>query len=273
MTNLNSKTIFITGGSRGIGRAIALKAAQDGAQIVLAAKTAEPHPHLPGTIYSVAEEIKNAGGVCLPLQVDIRDEEKLKEAADQAAAHFGGIDILVNNASAIHLAPTLHTPVKKLDLMWSVNARGTFLTTQACLPYLLKAENPHVLMLSPPLNMKPKWFKNHCAYTMSKYGMSMCVLGMAEEFKEQGVAFNALWPVTVIATDALKALGVPLPQDRMRKPEIVADAAYQILTQPSRTCTGNFFTDEEILSQAGITDFESYAVDPTKKLIPDFFLD
>lgn len=273
MTNLKGKTLFITGGSRGIGRAIALRAATDGANIVLAAKTAEPHPHLSGTIFTVAEEIKQAGGACLPLQVDIRDEEKITQAVTQAANHFGGIDILVNNASAINLTPTLDTPAKRMDLMWSVNARGSFLTSQACLPFLLKAENPHVLMLSPPLNMKSKWFKNHCAYTMSKYGMSMCVLGMAEEFKDQGVAFNALWPVTVIATEAFKAIDPRIPVANMRKPEIVADAAYYIFTQASKSCSGNFFTDEEILQKAGVLDFQSYAVDSSKTLIPDFFLD
>lgn len=272
MTTLKGKTLFMTGGSRGIGRAIALKAAQDGANIVLAAKTAEPHPQLSGTIFTVAEEIKKAGGNCLPLQVDIRDEAKIESAVEQAVSHFGGIDILVNNASAINLTPTLHTPAKRMDLMWSVNARGTFLTSQACLPHLLKAENPHVLMLSPPLNMKPKWFKNHCAYTMSKYGMSMCVLGMAEEFKDR-VAFNALWPVTVIATEAFKAIDPRIPVTHMRQPEIVADAAYYIFTQQSKDCSGNFFTDEEVLNKAGITDFQKYAVDSSQKLIPDFFLD
>ncbi|HXF90930.1 MAG TPA: NAD(P)-dependent oxidoreductase [Candidatus Nitrosotenuis sp.] len=270
---LKNKTIFITGGSRGIGRAIALRAAQDGANIVLAAKTAEPHPHLSGTIFSVADEIQQAGGQCLPLQVDVRDEGRIGQAVQEAADTFGGIDVLINNASAISLTPTLATPIKRFDLMWTVNTRGTFVASQACLPHLLKADNPHVLTLSPPLNMAPKWFKNHCAYTMSKYGMSMCVLGMAEEFKDRGVAFNALWPVTVIATEAFKAIDPNIPINAMRKPEIVAEAAYHIITQSSRVCTGNFFTDEEVLEKAGITDYTPYAIDPRNPLLPDFFLD
>lgn len=273
MTTLKNKTLFITGGSRGIGRSIALRAAQEGANIIIAAKTAEPNPKLPGTIYSVATEIEAAGGKALPLQVDIRDAETLEAAVQQASSHFGGIDVLVNNASAISLTPTLQTPMKRFDLMFDVNVRGTFATTQACLPHLLKSSNPHVLTLSPPLNMNPKWFQRHCAYTMAKYGMSMCVLGMAEEFRQEGIAFNALWPITVIATDAFKAIDATIPLTKMRKPEIVADAAYWILTQPSRSCTGNFFVDEEVLGKAGIKDFTGYAVDPSQKLLPDFFLD
>lgn len=273
MEKLKGKTIFITGGSRGIGRQIALKAAEDGAQIVIAAKTDVSHPTLGGTIFTVAKEIEEKGGKCLPLKMDIRDENQIQQAVAAAADHFGGIDILINNASAISLTPTLLTPSKKFDLMMGVNARGTFLTSQACLPHLLKAENPHVLTMSPPLNMAPKWFKKFSAYTMSKYGMSMCVLGMAAEFKSQRVAFNALWPATVVATDAFKAIDPTLPFDCMRKPEIVADAAYEILTRPSETCSGNFFIDEEVLREAGIHDFSSYAMDPTKQLIPDFFLD
>lgn len=273
MTKLKEKVVFITGGSRGIGREIALKAAADGAHIVIAAKTAEPHPKLEGTIYTVAKEIEAAGGQCLPLQVDIRDELQIHEAVAQAVQHFGGIDVLVNNASAISLTPTLLTQPKKFDLMFGVNVRGTFMTSQACLPHLMKSENPHVLTLSPPLNMAPKWFENNCAYTMAKYGMSMCVLGMAAEFKGKGVAFNALWPATMIATEAFKAIDTSIPFDCMRKPEIVAKAAYTIVTRPSRECTGNFFTDEEVLKEAGVTDFSKYAVNPEKKLLRDFFLD
>lgn len=270
--SLRNKTIFITGGSRGIGRAIALKCAADGANIVIAAKTDTPHPKLPGTIHTVAQEIETAGGHCLPLKMDARDEDQVKTAIATTVEKFGGIDILVNNASAINLTGTLQTPMSRFDLMMSVNMRATFATCQAALPHLMKAENPHILTLSPPLNMDPKWFKNHVAYTMSKYGMSMCMLGLAEEFRDHGVACNALWPVTVIATDAFKAIDPNIPTDNMRKPEIVADAAYAIFQQPSRNCTGNFFTDEQVLKENGVTDFSSYAMKDGAKLIPDFFL-
>lgn len=270
--SLAGKTIFITGGSRGIGRSVALKCAQDSANIVIAAKTDTPHPKLPGTIYTVAEEVEAAGGKCLPLKVDTRQEDQVQAAAQKAADHFGGIDIVLNNASAINLTGTLQTPMNRFDLMMSVNVRGAFSTVQACLPFLLKADNPHVLTLSPPLNMDPKWFKNHVAYTMSKYGMSMCTLGMAEEFRDQGVAFNSLWPVTTIATDAFKAIDPNLPFECMRKPEIVADAAYAIFNKPSRDCTGNFFTDEQVLLAGGTSDFSVYAMKEGAQLIPDFFL-
>lgn len=273
MSILQGKTIFITGGSRGIGRAIALKAAQEGANIVVAAKTAEAHPKLEGTIYSVAREIEALGGKALPLQCDIRDEQQLHAAVEQAGDTFNGIDVLINNASAIYLASTLETPLKRFDLMFSVNVRGTFAATQACLPYLKKSKNPHVLTLSPPLNMQAKWFKKHGAYTMSKYGMSMCVLGMAEEFKDDGIAFNALWPKTIIATAAVEMLGGASLLRAARKPEIVADAAFFILQRNSRTCTGQFFIDEDVLKSEGITDFAQYAQTPEAKLIPDFFLD
>ncbi|HEX2224919.1 MAG TPA: NAD(P)-dependent oxidoreductase [Thermoanaerobaculia bacterium] len=272
MADLRGKTLFITGASRGIGKAIALRAAADGANVVIAAKTSEPHPKLPGTIHSAAEEIEAAGGKALPLQVDIRDEEQVAEAVRKAAETFGGIDVLVNNASAINLTGTLQTPMKRFDLMWSVNARGTFACSQACIPYLEKAANPHILTLSPPLNLDPKWFKNHTAYTMSKYGMSMCVLGMAAEFRKAGIAVNALWPRTVIATAALAMLGGTVPPENCRTPEIMADAAHAILTRDSRSTTGKFFIDEEVLAQEGVTDFEKYAVEPGKPLLPDLFL-
>lgn len=272
MGALKGKTIFITGGSRGIGLEIAKRAAKDGANIAIAAKTADPHPKLPGTIFSAAGEIEEAGGKALPLQVDIRDEDQIAGAVNKTVEEFGGVDILINNASAINLTGTLETPMKRYDLMHQVNARGTFATSQACLPYLLKAENPHILTLSPPLNMQPHWFENHVAYTMAKYGMSMCVLGMAEEFRDRGVAVNALWPKTVIATAAIAMLGGAVQPEFCRKPDIVADAAYWILTQPSRDCSGNFFIDEEALTKAGVTDFDHYAVKPGSKLLPDLFL-
>jgi citronellol/citronellal dehydrogenase len=273
VNTLKGKTLFITGASRGIGLAIAKRAARDGANIVIAAKTAEPHPRLPGTIHTAAEEIEREGGKALPLMVDIRYEEQLKEAVKQAVERFGGIDILVNNASAISLTGTLETPMKKFDLMFGVNVRGTYATTQACLPELLKAKNPHVLMLSPPLNMKPKWFQNHVAYTMAKYGMSMCVFGMAEEFREQGVAFNALWPRTTIATAAVNMLGGQEMMEASRTPEIMSDAAHAILTRDSRSCTGNFFLDEDLLRESGVTDFAKYLVKPGTQPLPDFFID
>jgi citronellol/citronellal dehydrogenase len=272
MADLRGRTLFITGASRGIGKAIALRAAADGANIVIAAKTAEPHPKLPGTIYSAAEEVEAAGGKALPLQVDIRDEEQVQKAVRQAADTFGGIDILVNNASAINLTGTLETPVKRFDLMWGVNARGTFVCSQACIPFLLKSPNPHVLTLSPPLNLDPKWFARHTAYTISKYGMSLCVLGLAEEFKESGIAANALWPRTVIATAALAMLGGAIPVENCRTPEIMADAAHAVLTRDSRCCTGQFYIDEDVLREAGVTDFEKYAVKPGEPLRPDLFL-
>jgi citronellol/citronellal dehydrogenase len=272
MTDLKGKTLFITGASRGIGKAIALRAAADGANVAIAAKTAEPHPKLPGTIYTAAEEIEAAGGKALPLQVDIRDEDQVYAAVAKTVETFGGIDILVNNASAINLTGTLETPMKRFDLMWGVNARGTFVCSQACLPHLKKAANPHILTLSPPLNMDPKWFKHHVAYTMAKYGMSMCVLGMSEEFKRDGVAVNALWPRTVILTAALAMLGGRIPPEGCRKPEIMADAAHVILTRDSRSHTGNFYIDDDVLASAGVTDLEKYAVQPGNTLMPDLFL-
>jgi len=273
MLNLKNKTLFITGASRGIGKAIALRAAKDGANIAVVAKTSEPHPKLPGTVYTSAEDIEAVGGKALPYVADIRYEEQVKAAVDAAVKKFGGIDVLINDASAISLTPTLQTPMKRFDLMFSVNVRGTFLCSKLCIPHLKNAENPHILNLSPPLNMDPKWFANHLAYTISKYGMSMCVLGMAEEFKKDGIAVNALWPRTAIATAAVKNLlgGEPVIK-QSRKPEIVADAAYFILTKPSRECTGNFFIDDEVLIENGITDLGKYSVVPNARLIPDFFL-
>ena len=269
---LRDKTLFITGGSRGIGLAIALRAAREGAKIAIAAKTVEPHPKLPGTIFTAAEEIEAAGGKALPLQVDIRDEMQVYDAVAKAAEAFGGIDVLVNNASAISLTGTLDTPMKRYDLMQSVNARGTFLCSQACIPHLKKSRNPHILTLSPPLNLNARWFAPHVAYTMAKYGMSMCVLGMAEEFREAGIAVNALWPRTVIATAALQMIpGVKA--EHGRTPEIMADAAHVILTRPSREATGNFYIDEDVLASAGVTDFASYAVKPGAEPLPDLFLD
>jgi citronellol/citronellal dehydrogenase len=271
--SLQGKTLFVTGASRGIGLAIALRAARDGANIAIAAKTAEPHKHLPGTIYSAAEEIEKAGGKALPLIVDVRDEASVYDAVEKTVATFGGIDVCVNNASAIQLTGTLATDMKRYDLMNQVNARGTYLTSKACIPHLKKAANPHVLMLSPPLDMSPRWFEGHVAYTMAKFGMSMCVLGMAAEFKADGVAFNALWPRTGIATAAIKfALAGEEGMKQCRTPEIMADAAHAIFEKPSREFTGNFLIDDSFLYAEGERDFDKYRVDPTARLMPDFFV-
>lgn len=272
-SSLKAKTVFITGGSRGIGRAIALKCAADGANVAIAAKTAEPHPKLEGTIYTVADEIEKAGGQALPLVTDIRQEDQIQASVEKAVERFGGLDILINNASAIQLTGTLTTEMKRFDLMFSVNVRGTFATSRACLPFLKKSDNPHILMLSPPLNMAAKWFKDHCAYTMSKYGMSLCVLGMSEEFKKDHIAVNALWPRTTIATAAVHMLGGEALVQASRKPDIMADAAHVIVRRDSRSCTGHFYVDDEVLTEEGIADFESYAVTPGGPLVPDFFLD
>jgi citronellol/citronellal dehydrogenase len=275
--SLQGKRIFITGGSRGIGLAIALRAARDGASVAIAAKTSDPNPKLPGTIHTAAEEIRAAGGTALPIQCDLRDENQISDAVALAAKEFGGIDILINNASAINLTRTEDTPAKRFDLMFDVNVRGTFLTSQAAIPHLRESaeagRNPHILTLSPPLSMKAKWFKNHVAYTMAKYGMSMCVLGMSEEFKRDGIAVNALWPRTAIDTAALQMIpGVDTAA--CRTPEILSDSAYIILNRNSKECTGNFFVDDEVLASEGITDLEKYSVVPgTKDFLLDFFLD
>lgn len=275
--SLAGKRIFVTGGSRGIGLAIAMRVARDGASIAIAAKTADPNPKLPGTIFTAAEDIRAAGGVALPIQCDIRDENQIESAMRQAAQEFGGIDILINNASAINLTKTEATPAKRFDLMFDVNVRGTFLTSQAAIPYLRESaqagRNPHILNLAPPLSMNPKWFKNHVAYTIAKYGMSMCVLGMAEEFKRDGIAANALWPRTAIDTAAL-AMIPGIDTAACRTPEILADAAYIILNRPSKEATGNFYVDDEVLASEGITDLDKYAVVPgTTDFLLDFFLD
>jgi citronellol/citronellal dehydrogenase len=271
--SLAGKTLFITGASRGIGHAIGLRAARDGANIVIAAKTAAPHKKLPGTIFTAAADMEKAGGKALPIVVDVRDPESVNAGVEAAVTRFGGIDICVNNASAIQLTGTLATDIRRYDLMNQVNARGTFIVSRACLPHLLKAANPHVLMLSPPLDMSPRWFAGHVAYTMAKYGMSMCVLGMAEEFRDQGVAFNALWPRTAIATAAIEfALAGEEGMRHCRTPDIIADAAYAIFNNPSRQCTGNFFIDDVLLYAEGERDFDKYRVDPTKNLMPDFFV-
>jgi citronellol/citronellal dehydrogenase len=271
--SLTGKTLFITGASRGIGLAIALRAARDGANIVVAAKTADPHPKLPGTIYAAAKEIEAAGGKALPLVVDVREESSVQEAVAKAVATFGGIDICVNNASAISLTGTLSTEMKRYDLMHQVNTRGTFLTSKACIPHLKQAANPHVLMLSPPLDISPRWFGSHVAYTMAKFGMSMCVLGMAEEFRGDGVAFNALWPRTGIATAAIQfALAGEEGLKHCRTPEIMADAAHAIFLKPSRAFSGNFVIDDTFLYGEGVRDFDQYRVDPTATLMPDFFV-
>jgi citronellol/citronellal dehydrogenase len=275
--DLSGKKIFITGGSRGIGLAIALRAARDGASVAIAAKTSEPNPKLPGTIHSAAEEVRAAGGTALPIQCDLRDEAQIAAAIAQAAETFGGIDILINNASAINLTPTEATPAKRFDLMFDVNVRGTFLTSQAAIPHLRSSaeagRNPHILTLSPPLSMKAKWFQHHVAYTMAKYGMSMCVLGMSEEFRKTGIAVNALWPRTAIDTAALQMIP-GIDTATCRTPEILADAAYVILNRESKDCTGNFFVDDEVLASVGVTDLEKYSVVPgTTDFLLDFFLD
>ncbi len=271
--DLKGRTLFITGASRGIGLAIGLRAAKDGANVAIAAKTAEPHPKLPGTIYTAAQEIETAGGRALPILCDIRDEHQVKAAVEKAVETFGGLDILVNNASAIDIRSTPHLPVKKWDLMHSVNARGTWVCSKYALPHLLKAANPHILTISPPLGVAPDWFGRHVAYTLAKYGMSLVSLGLSEEWKDEGVAINCLWPRTVIATAAVQNL---LGGDEViahgRKPSIMADAAHAILVKESRACTGNFYIDEDLLRAEGVTDFEPYAVSPGAELYPDFFV-
>jgi len=273
MTTLANKTLFITGASRGIGLAIAKRAAQDGANVAVAAKTAEPHPKLEGTIYTAAEEIEAAGGKALPLVVDVRDEVSVNTAMDSTAERFGGIDIVVNNASAIQLTGTPQTDMKRYDLMHQINTRGTYMVTKHALPWLEKGDNPHVLMLSPPLDMKEKWFAPHVAYTMAKYGMSMCVLGFAGEFRSKGISVNALWPRTTIATAAVNnLLGGDALMRASRTPEIMADAAHLVLTSPAPDFTGNFCIDDTLLYEAGVRDFDKYRVDPTKALQQDFFV-
>ncbi len=270
---LKNKTLFITGASRGIGLAIALRAARDGANVAIAAKTAEPHPKLPGTIFTAAKEIEAAGGKALPLVVDVRDEANVAEAIEKTAARFGGIDICVNNASAIQLTPTTMTDMKRYDLMHQINTRGTFMVSKYCVPHLKRAANPHILNLSPPLDMSEKWFSGHVAYTMAKYGMSMCVLGMAGEFRADGIAVNALWPRTGIATAAIRnALAGDEGMKMCRTVEIMADAAHVILTKPAREFTGQFCIDDTLLWEAGVRDFDKYRVDPTRDLMPDFFV-
>jgi citronellol/citronellal dehydrogenase len=269
--SLANKTLFITGASRGIGLAIALRAARDGANIAIAAKTVKPDPRLPGTIFSAAEEVEKAGGKALPLPCDVRDEQSVEKSVAETVAKFGGIDILVNNASAISLTGTLQTPIKRYDLMTQINARGTFMVSQKCIPHLLKAANPHVLNLSPPLDFDLKWFANHPAYTLAKYSMSIYAWAMAEEFKGK-IAFNGLWPRTGIATAAIAMLGGEDGMKRCRKPEIMADAAYAIFNRPAGACSGNFFIDDEVLAAEGVTDFDQYAVSPGTPLMPDFFV-
>ena len=273
MATLKNKTLFVTGGSRGIGLAIGVRAAQDGANVIVAAKTAEPHPKLPGTIHTAAAEIEAAGGRALPLVCDIRDDEAVAQAVAQGAEHFGGIDIVVNNASAIALLDTEQVTMSRFDLMHQVNARGTFLVSKTCLPWLKQADNPHILAISPPLDMLEKWFAPHVAYSMAKYGMSMCVLGMAGEFREQGIAVNALWPRTTIATAAVNMLGGDELMRMSRKPDIMADAAHAIVSRPSREFTGNFCVDDEVLESEGVTDLSGYSVDPSVQPAPDFFVE
>jgi len=277
MNDLRGRTIFVTGSSRGIGREIALRCARDGANLVITGKTVAAHAKLPGTILTVADEVKQAGGTALAIQLDVRDEQAIQNAVAEAVEKFGGIDVLVNNASAISMTPTLETTPKRLDLMWDVNMRATFLASQACIPYLKLAENPHILTLSPPLNMDAKWFAPHLAYTISKYGMSLCTLGMAREFAAdgktaKGIGVNCLWPRTTIATAAIEFNFPEAVMRASRKPAIMADAAYAILTRDSNTCSGNFFIDEDVLREAGVNDFEQYAVSPGTPLFTDLFL-
>jgi len=269
---LKDKTIFITGGSRGIGKAIALRAARDGANIIIAAKSDKPQRDLPGTIFSAAEEIEKAGGRALPIKLDVRNDQAIIDAVNKAAEKFNGLDILINNASAIALKGTLDLSMDKFDLMHSVNVRATFACSKACLPHLIKSENPHILNLSPPLNLDPAWFKDHVAYTISKYGMSMCVLGMAAEFRSRGVAVNALWPRTVINTSAINMLGGVVKAENCRNSEIMADAAHEILCRDAKTTSGNFFIDEDVLRTAGVKDFDAYAIDASQPLMKDLFL-
>ena len=273
MSTLSGKTLFISGGSRGIGLAIALRAARDGANVTIAAKSAEPHPKLPGTIYTAAEEIEAAGGKALPVVCDIRSEEAVADAVDATVERFGGIDICINNASAIALTPTAMTDMKRFDLMHQINTRGTFLVSKTCLPHLKQGSNPHILNLSPPLDMSQKWFAPHVAYTMAKYGMSMCTLGMSGEFKRDGIAVNSLWPLTAIDTSAVRnLLGGDAVAKMSRSSDIMADAAHAILCRPSADCTGNFFIDEEVLIEEGVTDFNKYQLEPDGQLAGDFFV-
>jgi len=272
-TNLKGKTLLVTGGSRGIGKAIALRAARDGANVAIAAKTHKKHPILPGTIYTAVEEVNEAGGWGLAIRLDVRDQNSVERAVEETVNHFGGLDILVNNASAIMLSDTRELPVRRFDLMFGTNVRGTYLMSRSSIPYLLDSDNPHVLNLAPPLNMNPRWFKDHVAYTMAKYGMSMCVLGMSEEFRNDGIAVNALWPRTVIATAALNMLGGLVKPENCRTEEIMADAAHAVLCQDARRCTGNFFLDEDVLRATGTRDFEKYSVKAGEALMKDLFLD
>jgi citronellol/citronellal dehydrogenase len=273
MRTLKDKVVVITGASRGIGLAMALRAARDGAKVSVWAKTNVPHPKLPGTVHSAVEEINSSGGEGLACLTDIRNEEEVAASVERTVAHFGKIDILINNASAIHLTGTVETPMKRYDLMHAVNVRGTFLCSKHCLPHLLQAESPHILNNSPPLNLDPRWFSGHVAYSMAKFGMSLCVLGMSEEYRETGVGINALWPRTTIATAAVKnLLGGDEAIQRCRKPDIMADAAHAILTRKSRDCTGNFFIDDAVLAEEGVENFDSYAVKPGAELLPDFFV-
>jgi citronellol/citronellal dehydrogenase len=273
--SLEGRTLFISGGSRGIGLAIALRAARDGANVALIAKTAEPHPRLEGTVFTAAEQIEEAGGTALPIVGDIRDEGQVFAAVEQTMQRFGGIDVCVNNASAINLAGTEALEMKRYDLMQDINTRGTFVVSKACVPHLKQSANPHVITLSPPLNMDPRWLKGHVGYTLAKYGMSMCTIGMAEEFRDDGIAFNALWPRTIIATAAVQnLLGGEEAMARSRKPELVADAAHAIVTRPSRECTGNLFLAEDVLAEEGITDMNAYSYgDESADPLPDLFVD